>query len=245
MPFFAYIHCKPDGTPFYVGKGTRRRAIYLGERNPHHKAIVAKYGPKAIQVALLECSEEATAFTLERGIIKCLRRAGVELANFTDGGEGGPNPSSETRKRLSAAAKKRGVSAACQEAKVLAKRGKPLSPEHREKLRMSSLGRVFTEEHKANIAISAKKRGISPDIIARARVANLGRERSLDERVRRGRSISATYRSSSRVVKVRINGVVYTTLRDAANAVGATPSGVLYALRNSGMIKNIRVERVQ
>ena len=122
MTSFAYIHCKPDGIPFYVGKGALRRVNYLGERNPFHQSIVKKYGNTNILIGKLECSDDKTAFELERGLIKCIKSMEVKLVNFTDGGEGGPNPTPETRKKLSDAAKKRGVSEACQIAKVQAKK---------------------------------------------------------------------------------------------------------------------------
>lgn len=160
MGAFAYIHCKPDGTPFYVGKGAWRRVRYYGERNPHHKNIVAKYGKDNLLYGALECSTDEIAYELEQGLIKALRRSGVALVNLTSGGDGGRNPTTKTRMRLSAAAKKRGVSAACEEAKVRAKKGKPLTAEHRELLRQRQTGRVFTAEHRKNISESAKKRGM-------------------------------------------------------------------------------------
>lgn len=160
MTSFAYVHCKPDGVPFYVGKGALRRAKYLGERNPHHQNIVAKYGKNNILIGVMDCSTSEIAYQLEAGIIKCLRRSGVKLCNLTAGGDGGRSPTEETRKRLSEAAKKRGVSQACHDARYLAKKGKPLSDEQKEKLRQKQLGRVFTEEHRKNISISAKKRGM-------------------------------------------------------------------------------------
>ena len=166
MSYFAYVHCKPDGTPFYVGKGTLRRAKYLGERNAYHKNITAKYGKTNILIGTMECSNEKTAFELEKGIIKCFKNMGISLTNFTDGGEGGTNPCEETRKRLSEAAKKRGVSKACQEAKVLAKKGKPLSVEQRLKQSEAMKGIKFTDEHRKNISDSAKKRGISAEVRA-------------------------------------------------------------------------------
>ena len=161
---YAYIHCKPDGIPFYVGKGKIRRVKYFGERNPHHAAIVQKYGANNLLVGMFECSSEEIAYSLEMGLIKCLKRSNIKLCNFTAGGDGGRNPTPETRKRLSEAAKKRGVSNACHAAKVAAKTGKPLSEEQKIKLRKAALGKVFTEEHRRNISLSAKKRGISPEM---------------------------------------------------------------------------------
>jgi len=158
MTAFAYIHCKPDGTPFYVGKGALRRANYLGERNAYHKAVVTKYGKENILKGMLECTSDKIALALEVGLIKCLRKMNVKIANFTDGGEGTVNPSPESRQRMSEAAKKRGVSEACRIAKVKALKGKALSDEHKAKVAASLKGKVFTEEHRRNISISAKNR---------------------------------------------------------------------------------------
>lgn len=87
--YVSYLHCKPDGTPFYVGKGTLQRAKKLSGRNTHHTNTVNKYGKDTILVGYLECSTEDIAFELERGIIKCLKRMGIELTNQTEGGKGG------------------------------------------------------------------------------------------------------------------------------------------------------------
>jgi hypothetical protein len=159
MSSLAYIHCKPNGIPFYVGKGALRRAKYLGERNPYHQAVVKKYGKENILIGKIDCSTHEIAFELERGLIKCIKYMGIKLTNFTAGGDGGFNPIPETRKKLSEAAKKRGVSEACKKAKIEALKGKSLSKEHKDLLRMRQTGKVFSEEHRKNISISAKKRG--------------------------------------------------------------------------------------
>lgn len=88
--FGAYIHTKPNNVPFYVGKGRIERAKRLdaSHHNLYHNRIVAKYGKENIGVAFIPCSSEKIAFQLEIGIIKCLKRSGVKLANITDGGEG-------------------------------------------------------------------------------------------------------------------------------------------------------------
>jgi len=85
---YAYIHCKPDGTSFYVGKGVRGRYKNFKERNQHHKRIVSKYGQENILIGKLDCSSNDISLELEIGLIKCLRRMGYLLANQTDGGEG-------------------------------------------------------------------------------------------------------------------------------------------------------------
>jgi hypothetical protein len=189
---FAYVHCKPDGTPFYVGKGSRRRAKYLGERNPKHQAIVAKYGRRNILVGSFACSDDATAYILEEGLIKRFRAAGHVLSNFTAGGEGGKSPTPETRKRLSEAAKARGVSEKCREASRKALSGNQLSAESREKLRLAQTGRVFSEEHRKNISASAKKRGMPRAVLEKAWAASRGRVRSPEETEKRRQALIAT-----------------------------------------------------
>jgi hypothetical protein len=88
MDYFSYIHCKPDGVPFYVGKGVRTRYKNFKERNVYHKRVVDKHGADNILIGKLDCSTNDIALQLEVGLIKCLRRMGVRLVNLTDGGEG-------------------------------------------------------------------------------------------------------------------------------------------------------------
>ena len=87
--FGAYIHAKPDGTPFYVGKGTRKRMRdFYTARSQWHKNTTAKYGRDNIITRFMECSNEDNAFALEIGLIKTLKANGYELCNLSDGGEG-------------------------------------------------------------------------------------------------------------------------------------------------------------
>lgn len=106
MSFYAYVHVRPGADAngaFYVGKGRGRRSHDFARRNPYHQRIIDKHGPENIEVARLDCSDEATAFELERGLIKCLRRMGVSLTNVTEGGEGvsGLRHSSEAKAKMS------------------------------------------------------------------------------------------------------------------------------------------------
>ncbi len=188
---YAYIHCKPDGTPFYVGKGALRRVKNLRERNPHHRNIVAKYGKSNILIGMMECSSHEIAYDLEAGIIKCLKRMGVSLTNLTAGGEGGKEPSEETRIRLSEAARKRGISQATRDAVSKAKKGVPLSEDQKAKVSAAMKGIVFTEEHRKNISISAKKRGISKELLEKAHASLRGRVQSEAERSMRSAALKA------------------------------------------------------
>ena len=86
--FYVYIHKKPDGTPFYVGKGTDKRAYNFYLRNDWHKNIVAKHGKDNIIIEVINCVNESQAFDLERIYIKQLREQGYQLTNMTDGGDG-------------------------------------------------------------------------------------------------------------------------------------------------------------
>lgn len=86
--FFAYVHCEPNGTPFYVGKGVRTRYKNFSHRNEKHKKIVKKYGQENILIGKIDCSTNKAALDLEVGLIKCLKQMGYSLANLTNGGEG-------------------------------------------------------------------------------------------------------------------------------------------------------------
>lgn len=88
--FYTYLHCKPDGMPFYVGKGSVNRAYELvaGRKNKHHRNIVDKYGKENIGIFVFPCDSEEQEFADEIQQIAQLRRDGYRLSNKTDGGEG-------------------------------------------------------------------------------------------------------------------------------------------------------------
>lgn len=140
--FYAYVHARLDCSIFYVGKGHGERFRDFTSRNLHHQNIVRKHGKDNILIGRLDCSSEQVAFDLEKGLIKCLRRAGVRLVNLTDGGEGtsGLKHTKEHRKKNSDAQK------------VAQSR-----PEVIEKKRKALLGRTQTSESNLKRSETLKK----------------------------------------------------------------------------------------
>lgn len=71
--------------------------------------------------------------------IKRLREIGVRLVNGTDGGDGNPNPSAETRKKMSDR-----------------KRGIPISEETKRKISLVTMGHLVSEETRKRLSDATK-----------------------------------------------------------------------------------------
>ena len=140
-----YLHCKPNGEPFYVGKGTIKRSNDLiSSRNRHHQNIVNKYGKNNILVRFMECVDEKSALKLEVELISVFRKSGFVMANISSGGDVGNKFkwSDESRKKLSETKKGMSLSAEHRKAIGLAHKGKkkrPMSDEH--KLRLGCIAK--------------------------------------------------------------------------------------------------------
>ena len=81
--FFVYVDCKPDGTPFYVGKGNAIRINRKSRANRHHTNICAKYPNWYRGLAFM--GNEQDAFSKEIELISKYREI---IVNRTNGGEG-------------------------------------------------------------------------------------------------------------------------------------------------------------
>lgn len=107
--FYTYIQYRPNGTPFYVGKGVNDRYCDDHSYNNHYMNVVYKYGTKNLKTVIFPVDNEKLAHQWERELIHLLRSEGYTLVNRTDGGEGlsGYRHTLETKTRQSLAAKKR------------------------------------------------------------------------------------------------------------------------------------------
>lgn len=169
MTFYAYIHARPEetgGSVFYVGKGRGNRYASFRNRNQKHSEIVTSVGAHNVLIGRLDCSSETIAFGLERGLIKCLRRNKVILANQTSGGQGASGfvKSEETRKKLSVAHKGR--------------KGRPQTEEIRKKISETLSGAKRDAEFSRKIGERTKGRIVSNDTRAKISASNTGKVRS-------------------------------------------------------------------
>jgi len=160
--FYTYLHCKPNGDPFYVGKGCGVRSHDFHGRNQHHKRIVAKHGKENIEVLVFSRESEQASFDDEIKWIQVLREAGHELANLCDGGEGssGALRSPETRAKMSKAQKGKSRSAESCKKQSVRMTGKKRSIDFINKIsaiqkgNKRALGHKQTQEHRDKLAIS-------------------------------------------------------------------------------------------
>lgn len=81
--FYVYVHRRPDGSIFYVGKGKSNRAWERKDRNNHWCNVVNKHNNYTIEV-VYDLLDEQTAFSIENYLIK---EIGIKyLTNQTLGG---------------------------------------------------------------------------------------------------------------------------------------------------------------
>lgn len=166
--FYVYLHRRAsDGTVFYVGKGSGRRAWRRQNRNPHWQNVVAKHGLQ-VEITLSGLTEQE-AFAREVETIAAYGRG--NLCNLSDGGEGptghvvsdskrqavsrahkGKKRPPEWRQAMSDAQKGRVVPQEVRQRISETLKGQRLSDETRSAMSKARKGRKFTAEHRANIS---------------------------------------------------------------------------------------------
>lgn len=191
--FYTYIHCKPNGDPFYAGKGFGNRSHKFSHRNKHHASVVKKYGRDQIQIHVFPCDSEEQAFADEIQQIAQLQREGYDLVNKTVGGEGasGLVHSEETKAKMSAAHKGlntwmrgRKLSPDTKEKIAVAQRGKAKSPAAIAKFSATRKGHVVSLETKVKLA--AKSTGNKNALGAKHTLAQCKRNSEVHKGLNKG-----------------------------------------------------------
>jgi len=155
MQHYTYAHKKPDGSIFYIGKGSGDRAYRTNHRNRYWRNVVAKHGTYAVEIlATWETHKEALAHEIE--LIAYFKSQKCNLVNLTDGGEGnvGYKPTPETLEKMSASLKGK----ACW---AKGKKLKPHSEETKAKMSLAHKGVRFSDDHKIKISRSKKGKATS------------------------------------------------------------------------------------
>ena len=85
--YCVYVHTRPDGSVFYVGKGVPSQPYRRNGRNMTWKAEVEKVGNFIVKIIESGLTEEQ-AFAKEIELIAEFREIGVNIVNQTKGGDG-------------------------------------------------------------------------------------------------------------------------------------------------------------
>lgn len=179
--FYVYVLSRPDGSPFYVGKGRGRRVYWHDSEARRgcrcHKCNVIRKiwlaGGEVQRSIVFTTDDELTALTHERTLVAFYGRA--HLTNQTDGGEGTPDfvVSDETRAKMRAAKRGRRLPASHKAAIAKAGVGRRPSETTREKLRAIARNRTYSAETRAKW--SEQRRGRRPSDETRAKLSQAKR----------------------------------------------------------------------
>lgn len=184
--FYVYVHKRPDGSIFYVGKGRDDRAWVKKSRNRHWSNVVNKYG--GFDVEIIESGlTEPEAFAKEHNLIVEL---GIEnLTNQTLGGISttGYRHSEET-KRIQGEITKRRIEENPEYAKKLLDSLSELHYKQRHDLEYKQLMSNIQKESYNNLSEeekekrNAKKRERMKDPEVRAKISRAVRKSMTEER---------------------------------------------------------------
>lgn len=173
--YYVYLYVKPDGTPFYIGKGKEDRYLYhLQEAKKSRTKDSNKLKINTIRKILKQGLEpqirfidtdlsEEQAFELEEFLIKEIGRIDLgtgTLTNLTNGGEGLSGLIRDISGENNPNHGNTGDKSAWW--------GRKHSEETKEKMRLAQLGRVITEEHKQKMRKPKSEQGRAN--IAKARL---------------------------------------------------------------------------
>ena len=153
--FYTYAYLREDRTPYYIGKGSEKRA-YKRKKGEIHPPK-----DKSRIIFLKQNLTEEEAFKHEIYMIVVLGRKDLgtgTLHNKTDGGEGssGNICSQETREKMSEKKKGKNNPNYGKGGKDSPNYGRKHKKETRDKISKSNTGKTFSKEHRDNLTKSKK-----------------------------------------------------------------------------------------
>jgi len=214
--FYVYALLREDGSPFYIGKGTRKRwRHHLGGwsigQNPHKDAIIRLIraaGADPGVIFIQRGMSETEALAVERAEISRLGRQcdGGILCNLLAGGISTANPPPEVRARISAALQGRKHSEATRARLSEARRKRVTTPETKAKMSASQKVRLANPEALARHAAGSRGRKFSAEALAKRSAAQAPIRASEDFRARlraaaQKRSSDPAYRAKMSVAQ--------------------------------------------
>lgn len=190
--FYTYLWLRENGTPYYVGKGTRYRGFSTGSHLVSH--------PPRERVIIQEHLSEADALVAEEFFIAFYGRKDLGtgcLVNFTSGGVGatGRKLSEETKRKIGEANKgnkSRLGHRWSEEMKLkigISSKGRIPNAAAREKMRIVRLGKKLPKS--VCEKMSASMRGIKLSEACRLAVINSNRRRGEEFRRQRAERLAA------------------------------------------------------
>ena len=199
MRFYTYLWLRADGSPYYVGKGTGRRAF---DKHSHN----VKCPPKE-RIVIYPADSESDAFEAEIALIWYYGRKDLgtgRLRNLTDGGDNPPSAkgvvrSKTYREKISKANKGRKHSDQSRKNMSIAHQGQKISKENLLKLIKSHAGKPLSEETRRKISeanTGRSSRGVgfkmppkSEETLRRMSEAQLGKKHSEETKRKRNASL--------------------------------------------------------
>ena len=175
--FYVYVFLREDRSPYYIGKGTGKRAWSNSRRK------VSPPADKSRIVLLKENLSEQEAFDHEIELIKFHGRkdngTGI-LRNLTDGGEGksGYNTSDETKEKIRESELGKIVSDATKEKMREAQLGKKASDATKEKIRKAKLTENLSDVTREKMREAQLGKKASDAVKEKMRETKLGKKRS-------------------------------------------------------------------
>ena len=165
VDFYVYLYLREDGTPYYVGKGSKKRAWESHKRRNNTQILP----PDNSRIKIVEhMLTEEEALALEKKLIAEYGRKDLGtgiLRNLTNGGEG-----------ITGATFKQPEHANIKRSKTMA--GRKYSKEHCSNIGKTKVGKSLSQEQKRKQSEKMKGRKQTPEHIHNNTLTKLGKPKS-------------------------------------------------------------------